>query len=303
MTGTGRLEGTDRLVIPAPIYTCDDGSEAVALSGPPLQDLLRNLTYVHDPRIDVLTVGPESVWTRVRGQVPSVAPTISETMWPQSSLEEVRQAQELADAGDPDYTWQVGARLVDDDTDRGTRSKSRSSTGSFVRYWAGRRTCSTKPGRSAIGRALRRTVGWRPRDRPTIPSLWAGAHQPAVPTAARPEVQGELCAPTIDDLHYETVSLDMAQLDRQGRDGIWVVNQMEAGGTVAQADPAVVEAQATERLEAFLAARVAGNGAEGRVQSSNPTQTFRSCTPPPRVPRTSDTRSSAWTGRGGPMAA
>ena len=49
MIGTGRIEGDDRLVIPSPIYTCDDGSEAVALSGPPLQEQLRNLTYVHRP--------------------------------------------------------------------------------------------------------------------------------------------------------------------------------------------------------------------------------------------------------------
>jgi hypothetical protein len=34
----------------------------------------------------------------------------------------------------------------------------------------------------------------------------------------------------------------------------------------SQADPAVVEAQVTERLEEFLAARIAGNGAEGFVQ-------------------------------------
>ena len=28
-------------------------------------------------------------------------------MWPQSTLEEVRAAQQRADAGDPDFTWQV----------------------------------------------------------------------------------------------------------------------------------------------------------------------------------------------------
>src|SRR4029077_6678292 len=89
MTGTGRIEGSTKLVIPSPIYACDDGSEPQALSGLPLEQQLRNLTYVHDPRTDVLTVGPGSVWTRVRGQVPSAAPTISGSMWPQSSLDEV----------------------------------------------------------------------------------------------------------------------------------------------------------------------------------------------------------------------
>ena len=37
-------------------------------------------------------------------------PEITESsggMWPQSSLEEVREAQRLADQGDPRYTWQV----------------------------------------------------------------------------------------------------------------------------------------------------------------------------------------------------
>jgi hypothetical protein len=37
----------------------------------------------------------------------------------------------------------------------------------------------------------------------------------------------------------------------------------------AQADPAIAEAEATERLEEFLAARIAGNGAEGYVQVFN----------------------------------
>ena len=62
------------------------------------------------------------------------------------------------------------------------------------------------------------------------------------------------------------MSLDLAQLDRQGRDGIWVVNRWELTAPFAQADPAVVEARATERLEEFLAARIAGTGAEGQVQ-------------------------------------
>ena len=93
----------------------------------------------------------------------------------------------------------------------------------------------------------------------------------------------------------------MAQLDRQGRDGIWVVSRWGSAAPFAQVDPAVAEAQATERLEEFLAARVAGNGAEEYLV--DPGKTFRSCTPPPLVPRTSDTSSSAWPRRSGPTAA
>jgi hypothetical protein len=76
MTGTGRLEGSTVLVIPSPVYTCDDGSEPKALSGPPLQEQLRNLTYVHDPESDTLNIGPGSVWTRGLGEAPSPGPTM-----------------------------------------------------------------------------------------------------------------------------------------------------------------------------------------------------------------------------------
>jgi hypothetical protein len=74
---------------------------------------------------------------------------------------------------------------------------------------------------------------------------------------------GEACAPTLDDLHYESVSIDLEQLDRQGSDGIWVVNRWRLTAPFAQTDSAVAEAVATARLDEFLAARIAGSGAEG----------------------------------------
>ena len=74
MTGNGSVDD-NKLVIPAPIYTCDDGSEPNALSGSPLQDQLRNLTYVHDAQTDALTVGAASVWTRQVAAAPSPEPT------------------------------------------------------------------------------------------------------------------------------------------------------------------------------------------------------------------------------------
>jgi hypothetical protein len=61
-------------VIPSPAYTCDDGSEAVALSGPPLEEQLRNLTFTHDPGTDTLTDNFGSVWAR-EGADPSPEPT------------------------------------------------------------------------------------------------------------------------------------------------------------------------------------------------------------------------------------
>ena len=62
MVGTGRVEGTDELVIPSPVLTCDDGSEPEALSGPPLPDQLRDLAFVHDPDAGSLTDSFGVVW-------------------------------------------------------------------------------------------------------------------------------------------------------------------------------------------------------------------------------------------------
>ena len=75
MTGTGRIEAGTRLVIPAPVYTCDDGSEPQTVSGPPLQEVLRNLTYVHDVQADVLTDNFGGVWLREVAATPSPEPT------------------------------------------------------------------------------------------------------------------------------------------------------------------------------------------------------------------------------------
>lgn len=72
MTGLGQLEGSTVLIIPSPVYTCDDGSEPEALSGPPLVEQLRNLTFVLDPGTDTLTDNFGSVWRRAN---PSPEPT------------------------------------------------------------------------------------------------------------------------------------------------------------------------------------------------------------------------------------
>jgi hypothetical protein len=53
-TGTGWIDDDGGLVIPSPVFTCDDGSEPEALSGPPLEEALRDLTFVHDPGSDTL---------------------------------------------------------------------------------------------------------------------------------------------------------------------------------------------------------------------------------------------------------
>ena len=82
MTGTGRLEGSTKLVIPAPVYSCDDGRAPQALSGPPLQEQLRNLTYVHDAQANILTVGAGSVWRRPGAALTTPEPPIVDASQP-----------------------------------------------------------------------------------------------------------------------------------------------------------------------------------------------------------------------------
>ncbi len=274
MTGTGRLEGDTRLVVPAPVYTCDDGSEPQALSGPPLQEQLRNLTYVHDPRTNVLTVGAGSVWTRAVAAAPSRAPQTSDTMWPQPSLDEVRQAQALADSGDPAYTWQVDPQL--------------SSYGDAE--------VAGDPLRAEIfERFIREELGWEAFSGFAIGGyVEDGGHlggvlfircapgrtNPLYPKAYAEmpsEVRG--CAPTIDDGRFETVRFNVEQEVRVGPTGIWVVTGWKMLEPVAPGsindhlytdfDARQVEqlappsdAEVTELLQAFLGARVAGEGAE-----------------------------------------
>ena len=82
MTGTGRLEGETQLVIPAPVLTCDDGSQPEALSGPPLEEQLQNLRFTYDAEGDTLTDDLGSSWSREGAEDPSPPPTVSRTCGP-----------------------------------------------------------------------------------------------------------------------------------------------------------------------------------------------------------------------------
>ena len=194
------------------------------------------------------------------------APT-SGTMWPQSSVEEVRQAQELADAGNPAYTWQVDPRLTSQESDPLLTDTELAS------YF-------TSGGAEIVERFLREELGWdeflfsgeatafnADGLRGLVYLRCApGETNPLYPIApVHPKApRGDLCAPTIHELRYEAVRLDLIQPDRRGLDGIWVVNWTAT--QLAQADPSVVEAEATARLEDFLRARIDGEGAEGFVE-------------------------------------
>ncbi|MGZ8571530.1 MAG: hypothetical protein ACXWW5_04810 [Actinomycetota bacterium] len=263
MTGTGRIEAGTQLVIPAPVYTCDDGSVAETLSGPPLEEQLRDWTVFLDRETDTLSDGVGGVWLREGAEVPS--PGSSGGMWPQTSLEAVQEAQELADAGDPDYTWQVEWRLNSQEWWGYLRQPGAEIVERFLREELGWEQFLFNPyqgddGDGAADGILRGVVYLRCAPGETNPLY------PIAPVGHQEAPGAERCAPTIDEFRYETVSLDLSQLDRRGPDGIWVVSRWAMTAPFTQADPRVVEAEATARLEDFLRARIEGEGAEGYVE-------------------------------------
>jgi hypothetical protein len=189
-------------------------------------------------------------------------------MWPQANLAELSAAQERADAGDPAYRWQ---RAIDE----GQVGQNHPCSGASIDGGTGivnqvRIGCDSE----IFFRFIQEVLGWEE-------FLWteAFAHRgfnaggvvfvrcapgranPLYPTG--PEQPG--CAPTIDELRYETVKISVGQPGRTGPTGLWVVTGWELIEPAAQADPRVVEAEARGLLEDFLRARIEGAGAEGQA--------------------------------------
>jgi hypothetical protein len=244
MTGTGRLDGAMELVIPSPLLTCDEGSDPQIQSGPPLEEQLRNLTFAHDPESDTLTDSFGVVWSREGAE--DRTPIPSETMWPQSSLEEVRDAQERADAGDPRYTWQVIPEV-----DWMTGPYDAEIFSRFLRDELGWEEFRGIPGYD---------FGYGTYSKVDFIRCAPGRTNPVYPN----DTEGSGCAPTIDQVQYETVRIDAAQLVRQDLSGIWVVTGWARIPPLEQVVPPS-EAETTALLESFLQARIEGKGAEEYV--------------------------------------
>jgi len=259
MTATGRIDDEVYLVMPAPMYTCDDGSEPEAVGGPPREVQLRNFTLVRDARSDTLSDGRGGIWWREGAERPSPEPpgqpTISDSAWPQSSLEEVRQAQELADAGDPAYTWQVEPQIEEYGSPSWSVGESREDAEIVERFL-----------REELGWedfVFNGHVGWEDYlSNMTYVRCAPGRTNPLYPN----DPYASECAPTIDESRYETVQIDLAQPGQEGPSGIWVVSRWAISVPFAQADPRVIEAEATGQLEDFLRARINGAGAEPYVE-------------------------------------
>ena len=183
---------------------------------------------------------------------PSTSPGPTTQMWPQSTLEEVQAAQALADGADPGYTWQIDSELG-----------------------LPQRIGQHHPGSDAeiVARFLNEKLGWEA-------FLWveAFAHPdglvdgdvvyircaPGKTNPLYPEDPEGGCAPTIDDIRYETVKINVARPVREAPSGIWVVTGWEVIEPSEQVAPPS-EAEITASLGAFLQARIDGEGAEGFV--------------------------------------
>jgi hypothetical protein len=247
MTGTGKIRSDTELVVPSPAFVCDDGSEPEAVSGPPPEEELRDLTFVHDPATDALIDTFGVVWVRLEGD-PNLEPSTPAGTWPQASLQEIRQAQGHADAGDPAFTWQVDPELAD---------------GSGL-------------GEAEIfSRFLREELGWDAfiqnpfvglnefNQLPYNMSVRGIAFIRCAPGETNPlypdDPRAGTCAPTLDG-RFETVSIDVAQLGLRGPSGVWVVTGWRTLPPFQQLTPPS-DAEVAELLDGFLAARVAGAGA------------------------------------------
>lgn len=225
----------------------------VAVGGVGLLSGLRNQPIVGVPAA-TQTPSPTVTPTPTpdpRSSSPAAQPPTSGSMWPQTSLEEVQVAQERADAGDPDYTWQVDP------------------------LWSS----ADEPliGAEISERFLREGLGWE-EFKPVGSAGYVAAGGPDVNGVVffrcapgrtnplsrlypdmDPEIRG--CAPTLDDFRYETVLYTVGQPARRGPSGIWVVTAWEMLQPGEQAAPPS-DADVTALLQAFLRARVDGEGAD-----------------------------------------
>jgi hypothetical protein len=164
--------------------------------------------------------------------------------WPQANLDEVRQAQQAADAGDPDYTWQVDPGLAALGPSDPVEAEI------FARF--------LRQGLGWEQFAYADFVGWGKDEFGAIDQVVFVRCAPGGTNTIDPkDPAGGECAPTIDDLRYETVRISASQPDQRGSTGIWIITDWE----FEQVDP-VDLGQATDLMEAFLQARLDGAGAE-----------------------------------------
>jgi hypothetical protein len=287
MTGIGRVEGRE-LAMDSQVWFCEaepgEPGPAAVSGDRSLKLAAAHTPIVHDPETDTL-VGPTGrapgapSWMQGFGVVWHRRPPGSDPIavpywgaWPQASLEEAQEAQRRADAGDPAFTWQLSPELATPPEGEGLPFPGQDAA----------------DGAEILTRFLRDVLGWE--EYMTVarrnPWWYGDAGWAFVRIRCGPETNplypndpnGGDCPPTIGDTHYETVWLTLAQPVRSGPSGIWVItgwtelapseepaSDLRYHEWVDRQYEQVVpptEAELLEALEAFLSARVAGEGAE-----------------------------------------
>ena len=202
---------------------------------------------------------------------------VSGSMWPQSNLEEVREAQERADAGDADYVWQLDTTLAENGDPWGAEIFAR-----FIEEELGWEAWEAGAFDGWIGED---NDGWIDEgggryEQVVFIRCAPGETNPLSRVYAEVPPEIRRCAPTIDEFSYGTVGISVSQPGLRGPSGLWVVTRWEtlqpkspetlgelltpdllAGRQVEQVVPPSDTGLAA-LLEGFLQARVDGAGAE-----------------------------------------
>ncbi len=253
--GTGNLQTDDTLVFSSPTVSCKDGRQPEASSGPPLEDLYQNLTFTYHPQTDTLTDNFGLLWTRGIANTPGIN-------WPQTSLEEVQEAQRLADAGDPDYAWQLEPNMESilqgaskDDIPEIVARFLQKELGWEEFALIGTEEPFQYGGFQVVGAQLIRCE--------------PGKSNPFWPND--PVFGG--CAPTIDDFQYESAFVNVTQPDKQGREGLWVASFLTEAEPFWQIPP-ITDVEIAALMDAFIQSRIAGEGAEQYLGPADNLQHF-----------------------------
>ena len=206
---------------------------------------------------------------------PAAQPSIPGSMWPQSSQDEVIEAQQRADAGDPDYTWQIESELIGDAEPFGAEITER-----FLREGLG--------WEKFVGMGYADIAEGGGPDELMYIRCAPGRTNPlsSMYPDMDPEIRG--CAPTLDDFRWEKVRFTVDQPARRGPSGIWVVTAWAmlqhgepqttheyiygADGLQRQLEQAAPpsDQEVTAFLQAFLRARVDGAGTEEYLLPPDP---------------------------------
>jgi hypothetical protein len=172
------------------------------------------------------------VWVFLNnGEEPEAQKTTWRGLWPQDSREEGQRAQAAADAGDPRYSWQLGA-----------------------------------DGEDVVLRYVRGELGWAqpqpldiqvPEDAEGWLRRWRVIR--CAPRAANPDYPEVECAPPADRT-YPAVYLTVERLLRHDDGGLWIVTGVEPN-VLHQPEPAS-RREVRTAVAAFLERRLLGAGAE-----------------------------------------